>query len=326
MNDRRHDADPEALAAAAAALAQEPVVAMARAGNGANSQIFRVAFASRVLALKVYPERRGDARDRLNTEWNALSLFRAHGIDAVPTPIARDDRQGLMLMEWLVGDPVTAHRETDLDDAIAFMVMVMALSDDGDAAQFGLASEACLSVGEIVRQIEARLAGLASHPDLDRFLRETFMVAYDQVKQALAGELIRGKHLPAKQRRLIPADFGFHNAMRHADGTLRYIDFDYFGWDDPVKLAADFILHPAMALSGRDRERVRARIAEALADDADFAARLERHLGLYALRWALILLNPFRRDRIGLVADDPTERDALLLRQLKKAGALLISP
>jgi hypothetical protein len=317
-------ADTE-LATAAAALAQEPVVAMARAGKGANSQIFRVAFASRTLALKVYPERRGDTRDRLNTEWNALALFRAHGIDAVPAPIARDDRRGLMLMEWLVGDPVTAHRAADLDDAIAFMVRVIGLSHDNCAASFGLASEACLSAAEIVRQIDARLAGLASHPELDRFLGETFLVAYDQAKHGLAGELSQGKLLPDSQRRLIPADFGFHNALRSADGTLRYIDFDYFGWDDPVKLAADFILHPAMSLTGSDRDKVRTGIAAALADDADFAARLERHLGLYALRWALILLNPFRHDRIAQLADDPKEREARLVLQLKKAAAMVAS-
>jgi hypothetical protein len=317
--------DPEALAAAAAELAQQPVVAIARAGNGANSQTFRVSLASHVLALKVYPERHGDRRDRLNTEWNALSLLRARGIDAVPAPIARDDRRGLMLMEWLVGDPVVAHRDADLDDAIAFMVRVMGLSNDSRATPFGLASEACLSATEIVRQIEARLAALASHPYLDRFLRETFLVAYAEAKHALASELRQSKVLPEKRRRLIPADFGFHNAMRHANGTLRYIDFDYFGWDDPVKLATDFILHPSMTLSSHDRQKVRTGIATALADDSDFAARLDRHLGLYALRWALILLNSFRRDRIGLLADDPKEREARFITQLRKADALVVA-
>jgi hypothetical protein len=298
---------------------------MERTGKGANSHIFRVEFASRVLALKIYPERRGDTRDRLNTEWNALSLLKAHGIDAVPAPIARDARRGLMLMAWLAGDAVTAHRDADLDEAIAFMIRVMSLSTGHKAVQFGPASEACLSAADIVGQIDARLAGLAPHPDLDRFLRTSFVVAYDRIKHALAGELTDSRPLPDRQRRLIPADFGFHNAMRLADGTLRFFDFDYFGWDDPVKLAADFILHPAMALSGRDRERVRTAMAAALPDDTDFAPRLERHLGLYALRWALILLNPFRRDRIALVADHPKEREALLSRQLMKADGLVTS-
>jgi hypothetical protein len=55
--------------------------------------------------------------------------------------------------------------------------------------------------------------------------------------------------LAEEMRTLSPSDFGFHNAIRKTDGTLCFIDFEYFGWDDPVKLTADFLHHPGMALS-----------------------------------------------------------------------------
>ena len=64
--------------------------------------------------------------------------------------------------------------------------------------------------------------------------------------------------LPQEQRSLVPSDFGFHNALRRPDGTLAFFDFEYFGWDDPVKLTADVLLH--------------------------------------GLRWALIVLNEFLPD------------------------------
>ena len=41
------------------------------------------------------------------------------------------------------------------------------------------------------------------------------------------------------QRALSPSDFGLHNALRGQDGQLRFVDFEYFGWDDPVKLVSD---------------------------------------------------------------------------------------
>jgi hypothetical protein len=49
-------------------------------------------------------------------------------------------------------------------------------------------------------------------------------------------------------RSLCPPDFGFHNALRRASGELVFIDFDYFGWDDSVKVTCDFLLHPGMRL------------------------------------------------------------------------------
>ena len=123
-------------------------------------------------------------------------------------------------------------------------------------------------------------------------------------------------------RRLIPADFGFHNALREPGGALRYVDFDYFGWDDPVKLTADFLVHPAMRLDADDRRRFVSSMVAALPEDADFLPRLRRHLPLYALRWALILLNPFRTDRVATLPQDPTRLHELLTERVAKAPAM----
>ena len=60
------------------------------------------------------------------------------------------------------------------------------------------------------------------------------------------------KRIPRTQQILSPSDFGFHNVIKTKQG-LRFIDFEYFGWDDPVKLITDFIWHPAMDLSEKHK-------------------------------------------------------------------------
>ena len=55
--------------------------------------------------------------------------------------------------------------------------------------------------------------------------------------------------LTSFHRTLSPSDFGFHNAIRRSDDVLIFIDFEYFGWDDPAKTISDFLLHPAMQLN-----------------------------------------------------------------------------
>src|ERR1700680_1391707 len=37
--------------------------------------------------------------------------------------------------------------------------------------------------------------------------------------------------LPQEWRSLVPSDFGFHNSLRRPDGSLAFLDFEYFGWD-----------------------------------------------------------------------------------------------
>ena len=102
--------------------------------------------------------------------------------------------------------------------------------------------------------------------------------------------------LPAGARTLSPSDFGFHNALLRPDGTLVFIDFEYFGWDDPAKTVADFFLQPQAPLAPE-------RLASA------FLQRLPAVCGrapasasgspcvypLLSLKWCLIMLNPFLR-------------------------------
>ncbi|MFP6749711.1 MAG: hypothetical protein VCD66_19215 [Alphaproteobacteria bacterium] len=134
-----------------------------------------------------------------------------------------------------------------------------------------------------------------------------------------------GRSIGPSRLTLSPSDFGFHNAIRRSDGRLEFIEFEYFGWDDPVKLVADFLLHPGMGLDGELRRRFRCGAAAVFGGDHGFDARLRALFPLYALRWCLIVLNEFlperwlRRDYAGAHRD----REFALTTQLAKARAML---
>jgi len=308
----------EDLSRPAALLAGEPVTSLQPAGGGANSRIFRVTTPTRVVALKRYLPRAGETRDRLEAEWNTLVFLRRSGLDHVPVALARDRSRRLLLMEWIDGQSIGQHSLNDLDIAIDFITRIFAASRNPAAAELPLAHEACLSASEILGQIERRLASLMSDERLEDFLVDTFYPCLAAARAAVVDEGM-SQDLPVTLQRLIPADFGFHNALRASGKGLRFFDFEYFGWDDPVKLAADFVLHPAMSLTEVEQLRVVQGLAAAVPEDIGFLDRLARYKRLYALRWALIILNPFRRDRIAERPVDPTAQHALLDNRLAAA-------
>jgi hypothetical protein len=156
---------------------------------------------------------------------------------------------------------------------------------------------------------------------LAAFLRDRFepeFAARRQVDPAFA-------ELPPAHRTLSPSDFGFHNALRRPGGELVFIDFEYFGWDDPVKLVSDFLWHPAVELSAAERDVLVAAAAATYGDDPAYAARRAAYEPLIALRWAAIVLNEFvpevwaRRVYAGQTGDWSAVKE----RQLAKAGGLL---
>jgi hypothetical protein len=124
---------------------------------------------------------------------------------------------------------------------------------------------------------------------------------------------------------LSASDFGFHNALRRRDGRFAFVDFEYFGWDEPVKAIADVMLHPGMMLPRELAQRYRARVEAALRDgDRGLSFRLDLLFPSIVLLWCLILLNEFLPERWTrrAMAGDRDDREAAQATQLRKARDL----
>lgn len=262
------------------------------------NRIYKVIAGGNAYAVKRYPDMDKDARDRLNTERRALQFFELNGLICVPHWVGASPP--FAVMQWIEGKPVTAPNKADVEQAILFLSSIFHLSHSAPAAAaLPVAAEACLSAAEIVRQIDTRLARLQAVKDkaLAEFLHKTFTLAMDE-RLAKAEEAYRvhgwdfEKDLAEADRRLIPADFGFHNALRVGSQHLVFIDFEYFGWDDPVKLVADMLLHPVVPLEKPQRKRFHDAMLNTLGAVA--AKRFAALYPLFGLRWALITLDGYQ--------------------------------
>ena len=317
-------------------LVGKPVTALTHAASGGNSRIYRVETSDSVFALKYYPPAAPAGRDRLGVEIASLKFMGEHGIAGVPRVHGHADR--FALYDWLDGQLPKDIALADVDGACDFIAHLPSLSKTPQAAQFPLAAEACLSLAELLQQITRRVDRLRevaeAEPGLQSFLVGSFASAWRQwVEAANATYAHAEDELPASKRCLIPADFGFHNILKKADGTLGFIDFEYFGWDDPVKLVADTLLHPGHALSPACLDRLSLRLSQIFAADELFSMRLQAFLPLFSLRWALILCNEFLPEKRSnrAFAADVAETDAAAWArkkqaQLAKAEAMLNHP
>ena len=92
---------------------------------------------------------------------------------------------------------------------------------------------------------------------------------------------------------LSPSDFGFHNCIKKKQDSLYFLDFEYFGWDDPVKLTSDFLWHPAMNLSSNNKRDWILAMKNLFSEDNYFEQRLKMAMPIFGLRWSLIMLNEF---------------------------------
>lgn len=299
-------------------------------GRG-NSRIFQVTTsASMHYILKCYPDRHVDARPRLITEFSALqALFQ---LDLpVPKPFFLFSELDWGVYENVQGEHAVPDAEF-VRSASDFVKKIYHTGKDTSTFDgFGLASEACLSGEEIIKQIQRRLEKLkdVTLPYLQEFLDKDFKYVFD-FAHASAKKLMGDKFseiLDKQQRFPSPSDFGAHNAILTNEGRIVFIDFEYFGWDDPVKLVSDFYWHPAMALCCSLRGEWVRRSEEIFKLDEFFSYRLNAYLPLFGLRWCLILLNEFlvngisRRNYANPI--DCETDEVVLRKQFTKAAGLL---
>jgi hypothetical protein len=270
-------------------------------GAGRNSRVYRLRRDGENFALKHYPK-----PERARVEAGALELMAKYRIGCVPRALAADFDGGWLLLEWVEGEAVQDPQPDDIAASARFLASVHALRTSADAATQPLAAEACLSGNEIEAQIArraGRLAALRGEPDLAALLTRRIEPLAEAITDLAKAEYrARGLDfavpLPQQKQSLCPSDFGFHNALRRLSGGIVFLDFDYFGWDDPVKLVADFLLHPGMRLTEPAKRRFADLARDIYArDDPGFTDRLAILYPMFALRWCLILLNEFLPER-----------------------------
>ncbi len=319
---------------AVARLAGGPPRSLTPIGGGRNSQVYRLESEDgSCFALKAYFRHPGDARDRLAVEFGALGFLWGHGLRCLPQPLARDAEAALGLYAFVPGAPPTPPSAQDVDAACAFLAEVHALRLANGAAALPEASEAGFSLAAVAENIDQRLARLAAvdpvlagESGLAPFLAGELLPAWRDLRlecRARAGADFAAP-LPAARRTLSPSDFGFHNALRAPSGLV-FLDFEYFGWDDPAKLVADFLLHPGMDLDLALRRRFAAGVLDRLAIDG-LPQRTRLAFPLFGIKWCAILLNEFlpgpldRRSFADPGGRSARERQA---RQLGKARTQL---
>ncbi len=315
-------------------LSGEVLLDVVHTRPGGNNRIFQLIGDNQSFALKFYPAQDEDPRDRLGNEYVFLDFLKNCGIQHVPEPIIRDDTNSCALYSWVEGEAVGEATDKDVEALAWFLIGLQPLKRKPEATRINPASAACPAPDDAFKQLHQRLECLkeagSEHPSLHEFLENDFKPKAEEVtEQARTALQASGinpeRSMAAEKLAISPSDFGFHNALRNENGGLSFVDFEYAGWDDPVKAVADAMLHPGSGMSEAQAEHFRAKMFPVFAIDPKFEERFNALYPVYALIWCLIILNEFlperwtRRRLAGQEADLATIQD----RQLEKAATLL---
>ena len=277
--------------------------------EGGNNRVVLVETGGRRLVAKHYYCSPGDQRDRQRAEWEFLSYAKRLGLSCVPHPISQDRWAGISLYEYVEGEKL-APNEVGRDHIAAAVEFVRALNGSDRhvlAATLPIASEACFSLAQHLAVVDRRIDRLsrveaASRLDIEAAeLIRDLSARWQLVRARVEASARRlgcdlNRLLPREQRCVSPSDFGFHNALVRTSGETCFIDFEYGGWDDPAKLAADFFCQPAVPVPLEHVTWFLDAVAGIFGEPKEVQTRANLLLGVLRTKWCCIMLGDFLPD------------------------------
>lgn len=322
------EVDPKAIAGLLAGMGERAVGVPVRLAGGGNNRVFEVRAASgRRFLLKQYFHSAGDTRNRFEAEQAFYALANVAAPGQTPQVRGWDAASRLGLFDFVEGRKLEAREVDDsaVASALGFFLALNSCRESHQARALPIAAEACFTAEEHCAAVERRMARLRAIPvesSVDReardFIAGELAAAWAEIR---AGVMQFAPELPGWGERCVsPSDFGFHNTLRRADGSLAFFDFEYAGWDDPAKLVCDFFCQPAKPVPAAGFDAFAHGVAQALGmrDSSRLGARCRLLWPLYRVKWCGIMLNEFvggdRGRRAFALGDDAVrERKATQL-------------
>ncbi len=313
-------------------------VTLERLSGGRNNQVFKMVAKDQRFLLKSYFIHEDDPRDRLGNEFSFLRYAWDKGIKCIPRPLTADKKQHVALYEFIEGERL---KESDItrefiEQAIRFVLELNKYKNTDEARNLPLASEACFSIGEHLNCVEQRLKRLGEiepcnsvGKNADDFIQRELAPCWRKLKEGISEKLGNSdididKVIDHTERCLSPSDFGFHNALCERNRKLRFIDFEYAGWDDPAKLICDFFCQPQIPIATAFLPLFEDEVTQMFAKSKELKERIVILFPVYRIKWCSIMLNEFIPE--GYARRSYAEKDAETQRkeeQLEKAKTYL---
>ncbi len=301
--------------------------------EGGNHNAFIISSGNETLFIKVAePEKSA----QLKKEYEALHFLHERGIKNIPETRHFSEKQGFLVQAAISGKKINSVNQVSILEVIGFIQKLDSVRDT-----FRPASQSRKKLKDYPRALELRLDRIFSgietmhkhHPELMMIknLIEDKLLPLKQIVEKHYNKLLHRFKLNENyifsehERILNPSDFGFHNALLDNNNRIVFLDFEYFGWDDKIKMVSDFIHHPGHSLTAEQQVFFIRQLKKTGFLTPELLNRLRTVIDLIGLEWVLIILNVAQVDKLKQKKSAFSELSVseLITRQYNKASDLL---
>ena len=300
--------------------------------GGINNHVYRCGHKP-FWVIKGYAPLKSVFPDRMQAEVDFLKYAANVAPNFTPNLIHVDDIRRCVVMEFLEGEPFQIGLpppEIGVRRAVDFFRKLNSDPIVGNQFIRHQAAEGFASVTEHLKNVRQRLSRMTIEhihaeiqPEAKRLLT-LIQAKYRDIYQATSSKIENGElvdFIQSEDRCISPSDFGFHNAVLTSEG-VKFFDFEFAGWDDPAKAAADFILQPRVPVMNNPSPLLG---ALNISEMNPLRQRYKALMPILTLKWVCIILSVFDPARLEQIKRiTPTqENEALITERIMAASAFL---
>ena len=261
--------------------------------NGVNSNVFIIGDPSKKYVLKFY-RKDNNSPTRLEREISALEIFRLNGIKNVPQLLNHSKELNCSLLSFIPGENISKFSQDYIIHFQTFFKKILSLSYSIDKQTLNLdAIDSCMEIDTVNNQIEARITNFKKENNVQI---NTLLSQIEEIFQIIAQHVKMLNNSFNKLKPILsPVDFGINNVLI-MNKEVHFIDFEFFGWDNPIHLISDTISHPANNLNISEQAALLDAIVECYTVPEEQEEIMKTFNGvnlLFDIKWCLIMLNPF---------------------------------
>lgn len=306
----------------------EKIISIEKINHVGNNHLFKIILPGKTRLAKIYSSVHIDNWPRAKCEYFSLQKLWDLDIRSIPKPFLFDENNNLAIYSFEEGVLLKQNEigKEDIVKAVDFLLKLKSIKNE-DKIRFSPATADGLSLIKYVGDVEKRINHLTksleenSIPEKMKnfFFNEAVPEArgiIDDFMSKFTKEQI-DKELPLEEQTLSFGDFGFHNILVDQDRNFKFIDFEYFGRDDPVRELLGFVHHDKHSAISYELKKLF--IDRFVERNPDIVNRLRIVDPLKGLSWVFTILNIFSKKYLENLKKSGAEVDMVVEERFLKA-------
>lgn len=289
--------------------------------EGINSKVYKIKANKDNLVVKVYNKKN---KFRIKREKIFYDYLRSIKNNNIIKPIGFNIKFNLAIYPFIKGKKIKKITNNHIKELLNFLKQI----NKKKSIKLPLAVDGIKNRDNHIKLCELKIDQMKKIK-IDSLIKKQFMFflkkkiipKFDKIKM----NYYKQKTFNLKKNNLLkndmivsPSDFGFHNIIQ-SNNKFYFLDFEYAGLDDPIKLICDFYCQPDQVLTQAQKKMFIRNFPFKKNSLKQLELYTKIFLPFHRLKWCCIILNEFKNGIKNSSRKLSTERNQIMKRQLRKA-------